>query len=140
MALGLTLTVGDMGNVQDKSSKSQTVIKSRRFRLSECGWKQELYNSVLVRKLTECQFLSAEIFLKMTVFWFLTPCSLVEIYKHFRGTCCLHHLHTHHHENFKSYLQIFVFEIGIVFSDSCKFVACCSVLSVLKWFLYVICY
>jgi hypothetical protein len=27
----------------------------------------------------------------MTVFWVVEPCSLVEIYRPFTGTCCLHH-------------------------------------------------
>jgi hypothetical protein len=29
--------------------------------------------------------------LKMAVFWVVAPGSLVEVYRHFRGTCCLHH-------------------------------------------------
>jgi hypothetical protein len=28
---------------------------------------------------------------KMDVFWVVEPCSLVEVYHRFRGTCCLHH-------------------------------------------------
>jgi hypothetical protein len=28
---------------------------------------------------------------KMAVFWVVAPCSLVEVYQHFRGPCCLHH-------------------------------------------------
>jgi hypothetical protein len=28
---------------------------------------------------------------KMTVFWDVAPCSLVEDYRHFRGAYCLHH-------------------------------------------------
>jgi hypothetical protein len=28
---------------------------------------------------------------KMAVFWVAAPCSLVEVYQRFRGTCCLHH-------------------------------------------------
>jgi hypothetical protein len=28
---------------------------------------------------------------KMTVFWVVAPCNLVEIYKRFKGPCCLHH-------------------------------------------------
>jgi hypothetical protein len=27
---------------------------------------------------------------KMTVFWVVVPCSLVEVYQRFRGLCCLH--------------------------------------------------
>jgi hypothetical protein len=27
----------------------------------------------------------------MTVFWVVAPCSLIEVYQRFRGTCCLHH-------------------------------------------------
>jgi hypothetical protein len=29
--------------------------------------------------------------LKMAVFWVVASCSLVEVYWHFRGACCLHH-------------------------------------------------
>jgi hypothetical protein len=29
--------------------------------------------------------------MKMTVFWVVAPCSLLEVYRRFRGTCCLHH-------------------------------------------------
>jgi hypothetical protein len=29
--------------------------------------------------------------MKMTVFWVVAPCSLVEVYQRFRGPCCLHH-------------------------------------------------
>jgi hypothetical protein len=28
---------------------------------------------------------------KMAVFWEVAPCSLVDVYRRFRGTCCLHH-------------------------------------------------
>jgi hypothetical protein len=28
---------------------------------------------------------------KMAVFWFVAPCSLVEVYQRFRGPCRLHH-------------------------------------------------
>jgi hypothetical protein len=28
--------------------------------------------------------------MKMAVFWVVMPCSLVEVYRRFRGTCCLH--------------------------------------------------
>jgi hypothetical protein len=30
-------------------------------------------------------------FLKMTVFWVVGPCSLVEVYRRFKGACCLYH-------------------------------------------------
>jgi hypothetical protein len=26
----------------------------------------------------------------MAVFWVVAPCSLIEVYQRFRGTCCLH--------------------------------------------------
>jgi hypothetical protein len=29
--------------------------------------------------------------MKMAVFWVVTPCSLVEVYRRFGGACCLHH-------------------------------------------------
>jgi hypothetical protein len=29
--------------------------------------------------------------MKMTVFWVVAPCSLVEVYQRFRGACCLNH-------------------------------------------------
>jgi hypothetical protein len=32
---------------------------------------------------------------KMTVFWVVAPCSLVEVYQRFRGPCCLHHQGDH---------------------------------------------
>jgi hypothetical protein len=28
--------------------------------------------------------------MKMAVFWVVAHCSLVEVYRHFRGPCCLH--------------------------------------------------
>jgi hypothetical protein len=57
---------------------------------------------------------------KMAVFWVVAPCSLVEAYQRFGGSCCLHHrgderrhLYTHRHENVKSqnvhsYLQAII--------------------------------
>jgi hypothetical protein len=33
--------------------------------------------------------------MKMTVFWDIAPCSLVEINLYFRGTYCLHHQSDH---------------------------------------------
>jgi hypothetical protein len=29
--------------------------------------------------------------MEIAVFWVVAPCSLVEVYQHFRGPCCLHH-------------------------------------------------
>jgi hypothetical protein len=29
--------------------------------------------------------------MKMAVFWVVDPCSLVEVYRRFRGACCLNH-------------------------------------------------
>jgi hypothetical protein len=29
--------------------------------------------------------------MKMAVFWVVAPCSLVEVYRRFRGACCRHH-------------------------------------------------
>jgi hypothetical protein len=29
--------------------------------------------------------------MKMTVFWVVVPCSLVEVYRRFRGACYVHH-------------------------------------------------
>jgi hypothetical protein len=53
----------------------------------------------------------------MVVFCVVAPCSLVEVYQSFRGSCCLHHqgdrynpeeshLRTHCRENLKSYLKM----------------------------------
>jgi hypothetical protein len=28
--------------------------------------------------------------MKMAVFWVVAPCSLVDVYRRFRGSCCLH--------------------------------------------------
>jgi hypothetical protein len=34
--------------------------------------------------------------MKMTVFWVVAPCSLVDVYWHFKGVCCLHQQGLHH--------------------------------------------
>jgi hypothetical protein len=36
------------------------------------------------------QFLTAAS-MKLAVIWVEAPCSLIEVYRRFRGTCCLHH-------------------------------------------------
>jgi hypothetical protein len=38
----------------------------------------------------KCQVLTAAV-MYVTVFWLVTPCSLVEIDQRFRGTYCLYH-------------------------------------------------
>jgi hypothetical protein len=51
--------------------------------------------------------------MKIAVFWVVVPCSLVEVYRRFRGACCLQHqgdrtqdshLHTCRRKNLKSHL------------------------------------
>jgi hypothetical protein len=32
-----------------------------------------------------------KLFVKMAVFWVIAPCRLVEVYRRFRGACCLNH-------------------------------------------------
>jgi hypothetical protein len=44
----------------------------------------------VIRDVVRFQVLTADC-MKMAVFWFVTTCSLVEVYRRFRGTCCLHH-------------------------------------------------
>jgi hypothetical protein len=44
--------------------------------------------------------------LKIAVFWVVAPCSLVDVNRSFRGPFCLHHLHTRHRENLKSYYVV----------------------------------
>jgi hypothetical protein len=36
--------------------------------------------------------------MKIAVFWVLASCSLVEVYRRFRGACCLHRQGGHHPE------------------------------------------
>jgi hypothetical protein len=36
---------------------------------------------------------------KMTVLWDIAPCSLVEVYRRFRGAYCLHHQGDHRPDN-----------------------------------------
>jgi hypothetical protein len=44
-----------------------------------------------VQLLAASQATRADIFLKMTVFWDVAPCSLAEVYRRFRGAYCLHY-------------------------------------------------
>jgi hypothetical protein len=54
----------------------------------------------------------------MAVFWVVAPCSLVEVYQRFKGSCCLHHqnedshLRPHRRENLRSYLESVKIGIG----------------------------
>jgi hypothetical protein len=48
----------------------------------------------------------------MTVFWDVEPCSLVEVYRRFRGACCIHHL--------TSYLEILALRVDVRTVSSLK--------------------
>jgi hypothetical protein len=67
--------------------------------------------------------------MKMTVFWYIAPCSLVEIDRRFRGAYCLHnqgsaptrrnipegcHVHTRCRENLKSHSVTSKFDVGLI--------------------------
>jgi hypothetical protein len=49
-------------------------------------WRHMLIHSVTFQVLKAAS-------MKMTVFWVVAPCSLVHVYRCFRGVCCLHHPH-----------------------------------------------
>jgi hypothetical protein len=51
------------------------------------NWKPEQISRVRFDVLTTVKMSV----LKMAVFWVIAPSSLVEVYQHFRGPCCLHH-------------------------------------------------
>jgi hypothetical protein len=55
---------------------------------SECG--NSSLHSVLGRSRLRFEVLTAAS-MKMDVFWVVAPCNLSEVYRHFRGDCCLHH-------------------------------------------------
>jgi hypothetical protein len=52
--------------------------------------KLEDTQSTITRVLVRHQVLTV-LRMKMTVFWDVALCSLVEVYQRFRGACCLHH-------------------------------------------------
>jgi hypothetical protein len=45
------------------------------------------FRTALLRGNSTCEISG----MKMTVFWGVAPCSLVEVHRRFRGACCLHH-------------------------------------------------
>jgi hypothetical protein len=55
--------------------------------------------------------------MKMVVFWVVAPCSLVEVYRRFRGPCCLHHQGSSPSETSVNFYQthlLNVFDDGVV--------------------------
>jgi hypothetical protein len=62
-------------------------------------WTQTITITTAMRQKSVCILLIAfeawlwysRMTMKMAVFWVVAPCSLVEVYQHFRGPCCLHH-------------------------------------------------
>jgi hypothetical protein len=51
-----------------------------------------LFTSIVYLMLLSAGFeVLMEASMKMAVFWVVTLCILVEVYQHFRVTCCLHH-------------------------------------------------
>jgi hypothetical protein len=96
-------------------------------------------------------FLKTMTLLKIAVCWVVAPCSLIEVYRRFRGTCSLRHqggetsenfyettlrynpegshLHTRRHENLKSYWCHFHCKKWLQFISS---VACFRVMFIFK--------
>jgi hypothetical protein len=92
-------------------------------------------------------------YLKMTVFWVVAPCSLVEVYWHFRGACCPDyrlrgtttqktdiHLHTRRCENLKSHSFIFYVLISytyalLIWINSLKNKACYINFLLTSWYM-----
>jgi hypothetical protein len=111
--------------------------------LSRCAYHQVTYHNhkillsllwVQIRVLDLFEFSEnwASVVLMMAVFWFVAPCSLVEVYWRFTGPCWLHHqgedshLRTHHRENLKSYLVIIMLQWS-----ACILCYCCRTQA--KW-------
>jgi hypothetical protein len=62
------------------------------FKLSPCSIKSQGFSTQQDQKkkyLVGFEVLTV-VSTKMAVFWVAAPCSLVEVYQHFRGLCCLH--------------------------------------------------
>jgi hypothetical protein len=67
-----------------------------------------IYVSILNRKAIVIGICVTSVLMKMDVFWVVAPCSLVEVYRSFRGPCCRHHqgdrhLRAHRRAKLKSY-------------------------------------
>jgi hypothetical protein len=52
-------------------------------------WKQTEMNNEILGRICSANVLF--LFRKMSVFWVVAPCSLVEAYQRFISACCLHH-------------------------------------------------
>jgi hypothetical protein len=50
--------------------------------------------SIGTKEYWEYQVLTAAS-IKMSVFWIVAPCILVEVFRRFKGACCLHHQGDH---------------------------------------------
>jgi hypothetical protein len=142
----ITVQIVQHGNLQSRGSQpfpdlgphSLLVVDSRAAGLHltvicwnaiAIYWKNAAYQ---IMPTIANRFTHRSILLKMAVFWVVAPCSLVEVYRPFRGAYCLHHqgdeaartavilvnfyqttrrynpedshLRTHRRENLKSYL------------------------------------
>jgi hypothetical protein len=58
--------------------------------------------------------------MKMTVFWDVAPCSLVKVYRRFRGVCCLHHRHSRRQSSskFTNVSEVLAASIIAILEDS----------------------
>jgi hypothetical protein len=81
--------------------------------------------------------------MKMTVFWDVGPCSLVEIDRRFRGSYCLHHYGDRTSEKFASFYETTLHiiedshlqgDLSGEFEDDCLGVAPCSLVEVCRRF------
>jgi hypothetical protein len=78
-----------------------------------------------VKAIEACKILKN---MKMTAFWDILPCSLVEVDLRFRGAYCFEttqryipkscHFHTHHHENLKSRILNNMFAMYVYFAKA----------------------
>jgi hypothetical protein len=74
-----------------------TLLKIKIMAEANGNYKQVIGHSPAVlqqhnyHKHNEKKIMKARFVLKKAVFWVVAPRSLVEVYRHFRGACCLHH-------------------------------------------------